>query len=67
MEFFNQLSPAWQMTIVATIKVVGVMAVLLPMIAYSVMAERRVSALIQDRVDRTASGPLACCSRWRTD
>ncbi len=58
MEFFNQLSPAWQMTIVATIKVVGVMAVLLPMIAYSVMAERRVSALIQDRVGPNRVGPF---------
>jgi NADH-quinone oxidoreductase subunit H len=58
MEFFNQLSPGWQLTIVATIKVVCVMAVLLPMIAYSVMAERRVSALIQDRVGPNRVGPF---------
>ncbi len=58
MDFYNQLSPGWQMTIVAAIKVVGVMAVLLPMIAYSVMAERRVSALIQDRVGPNRVGPF---------
>jgi len=58
MEFFNQLSPGWQMTIVAAIKVIGVMAVVLPMVAYSVMAERRVSALIQDRVGPNRVGPF---------
>ena len=32
------------------IKVFGVFAVIMPMVAYSVMAERRISALIQDRI-----------------
>ena len=32
------------------IKVLGVFAVIMPMVAYSVMAERRISALIQDRI-----------------
>lgn len=58
MEFYNQLSPGWQLTVMAAIKVVCVMAVLLPMIAYSVMAERRVSALIQDRVGPNRVGPF---------
>ncbi|MED5454535.1 MAG: NADH-quinone oxidoreductase subunit H [Verrucomicrobiota bacterium] len=31
-------------------KVLGVFAVVMPMVAYSVMAERRISALIQDRI-----------------
>ena len=32
------------------LKVLGVFAVIMPMVAYSVMAERRISALIQDRI-----------------
>lgn len=69
MEFCNQLNlwqpsviaaigPGWQLTITAAIKVACVMLVLLPMIAYSVMAERRVSALIQDRIGPNRVGPF---------
>ena len=36
--------------LVVLIKVLGVFAVIMPMVAYSVMAERRISALIQDRI-----------------
>ena len=36
--------------LMALAKIVAVLAVLLPMVAYSVLAERKVSALIQDRV-----------------
>jgi NADH-quinone oxidoreductase subunit H len=40
------------------VKIVCVVAVLMPMIAYSVMAERRISAFIQDRVGPNRVGPL---------
>ena len=36
--------------LIVLVKVLGVFAVIMPMVAYSVMAERRISALIQDRV-----------------
>lgn len=39
-------------------KVIGVMALLLPMIAYSVMAERRICAAIQDRIGPNRVGPF---------
>lgn len=40
------------------VKIVCVVAVLMPMIAYSVVAERRISAFIQDRVGPNRVGPL---------
>ena len=44
-EFFS--SYPWLLVLA---KVLGVFAVVMPMVAYSVMAERRISALIQDRI-----------------
>ena len=48
-EFLTELlnNYAWLMV---AIKVLGVFAVVMPMVAYSVVAERRISAFIQDRV-----------------
>src|SRR4051812_13364578 len=40
----------WHFVIIALIKVVCVFAVIMPMVAYSVVAERRISAFIQDRL-----------------
>lgn len=36
--------------VIALVKIAAVLAVLLPMVAYAVLAERKISALIQDRV-----------------
>lgn len=42
----------------SALKVVGVIAVVMPLIAYSVMAERRISAWIQNRVGPNRVGPM---------
>ena len=49
LEFITELLTNHPWLIVA-IKVLGVFAVVMPMVAYSVVAERRISAFIQDRV-----------------
>ena len=47
----------WQFTIFALAKIIGVIfLVILPMVSYTVYAERRVSALIQDRVGPNRTG-----------
>jgi NADH-quinone oxidoreductase subunit H len=50
MDFFHHLSPTQPFLIVSAIKVVCVFAVVMPAVAYSVLAERKVSAMIQDRI-----------------
>src|SRR5580700_5199942 len=50
MDFFHHLSPTQQFLILSLIKVVCVFAVVMPAVAYSVLAERKVSAMIQDRI-----------------
>ena len=47
----------WQFTIFALAKILGVIfLVILPMVSYTVYAERRVSALIQDRIGPNRTG-----------
>ena len=48
----------WFLILTSLLKIIGVIfVIILPMVSYSVYAERRVSALIQDRVGPNRVGP----------
>jgi NADH-quinone oxidoreductase subunit H len=57
MDFFRHLSPMEQFLIVSAIKIVCVFLVVMPAVAYSVLAERKLSACIQDRIGPNRAGP----------
>ncbi len=48
--WYNHLGPATQLILISALKIAGVLGVLLTTVAYSVLAERKISAFIQDRV-----------------
>src|SRR5580692_9338272 len=57
MAWFHNLSVTEQFLLVSAIKIVCVFAVVMPAVAYSVLAERKISAWIQDRVGPNRVGP----------
>jgi NADH-quinone oxidoreductase subunit H len=58
MDWFHSLTGTQQFLILSTLKIVGVVAVVMPIIAYSVLAERKISAFIQDRIGPNRVGPF---------
>jgi NADH-quinone oxidoreductase subunit H len=57
MAWFHNLSPTEQFLLVSAIKIVCVFCVVMPAVAYSVLAERKISAMIQDRLGPNRVGP----------
>jgi NADH-quinone oxidoreductase subunit H len=57
MDFFHHLSPTQQFVIVSAIKIACVFAVVMAAVAYSVLAERKIAAFIQDRLGPNRVGP----------
>ena len=58
MIWFQHLSPMQHFLIVSAIKIICVFAVVMPAVAYSVLAERKLSAMIQDRRGPNRVGPF---------
>jgi len=57
MAWFHNLSVTEQFLLVSAIKIVCVFCVVMPAVAYSVLAERKISAMIQDRLGPNRVGP----------
>jgi NADH-quinone oxidoreductase subunit H len=57
MDWFNHLDVTTQFLIFSVIKVAGVFAVAMGAVSYSVLAERKISAFIQDRLGPNRVGP----------
>jgi NADH-quinone oxidoreductase subunit H len=58
MNWIAQLSETQQFLLFSLLKCAGAIAVLMPMIAYAVLLERRLCAFIQERVGPNRAGPL---------
>ena len=58
MTWLNHLTAGQQFVLFSAVKIVGAFAVLMSIVAYAVYVERRVAALIQDRLGPNRVGPF---------
>lgn len=58
MDWLNNLNPTTQFALFTAVKVMAAFAVLMTMVAYIVLVERKVCAFIQDRIGPNRAGPF---------
>lgn len=58
MNWIEQMNPTAQFVLFSAMKVVLVVVVMLAMVAYTVLAERKICAFIQDRIGPNRAGPF---------
>ena len=58
MDWINQLSDTGQFLLFSAVKIIGVFAVMMFIVAYIVLVERKLCAAIQDRIGPNRAGPF---------